>query len=219
MSAARSPDPQPTTPPGAREAGLVRGPLRPILPPWGSGRVGSILASRPSSTSPIAPRVPTRRRPRNTAPAPPHGARWLHPGMVDGIHRWFGTDGRAAQAARRGRRRSRLRSVGSQWLCASARFAHIDCGALADAYGRARMLSIGCILFGAACRCAKIVVGTVGLMVPLHPGCSNVIHPRDHMTLRFSADDLPRLLTISNSTFCPSLASVDRPAFCSASFE
>ena len=38
----------------------------------------------------------------------------------------FGTDGRAAQAARRGRRRSRLRSVGSQRLCAGARVADID---------------------------------------------------------------------------------------------
>src|SRR5260370_32080438 len=33
---------------------------------------------------------------------------------------------------------------------------------------------------------------------------------QDHLTLRFSADDFPRLLTISSSTCWPSL-SVDRP--------
>src|SRR5882762_8898416 len=39
---------------------------------------------------------------------------------------------------------------------------------------------------------------------------SDVIWSQDHLTLRFSADDFPRLLTISNSTRWPSL-SVDRP--------
>src|SRR5258708_17653189 len=55
----------------------------------------------------------------------------------------------------------------------------------------------------------------VGLMVPPHSVCLGVVRIQDHLTLRFSADDFPRLLTISNSTCWPSL-SVDRPAFSTA---
>src|SRR5262249_8670329 len=59
--------------------------------------------------------------------------------------------GRVAQAARRARRRPRLRTVGNQQLSAGVGGTDIDWRrALADAYGKARMLSIGCLLFGVA---------------------------------------------------------------------
>jgi hypothetical protein len=58
------------------------------------------------------------------------------------------------------------------------------------------------------CLCSEIIVGA-----RRSDGVSlRVILTQDHLTLRFSAEDFPRLLTISNSTFWPSL-SVDRPAF------
>src|SRR5712671_5846999 len=63
------------------------------------------------------------------------------------------------------------------------------------------------------CRCTKIIVGA--RQSGASPFRCGRYPAQDHLTLRFSADDFPRLLTISNSTCWPSL-SVDRPALSTA---
>src|SRR6266852_7323483 len=65
------------------------------------------------------------------------------------------------------------------------------------------------------CRCTKIIVGARRSDGASPFRLFGRYRSQDHLTLRFSADDLPRLLAISNSTCWPSL-SVDIPAFITA---
>ena len=72
--------------------------------------------------------LPAGARPGSAALAPAHGARRLRARVLDGVHRCDSADRRVTEIARRFRCRPRLRSVGSQRICAGARLAVIDRG-------------------------------------------------------------------------------------------
>ena len=72
------------------------------------------------------PTMPARARTRDRSMAPPGGAGGLRARILDGLHRWFRADGRAAETARLFRRRSCLRAMGAQRLHPGAGRADVD---------------------------------------------------------------------------------------------